>query len=39
MREDAGDGGRLLNGSDELQLPTTVRVSFDVDVEHPLPDH
>ena len=34
-REDASDGGRLLDGRNELQLPTTVRAVLDVDIEHP----
>ncbi len=34
MREDAGDGGRFLNGRDELQLPAAVRAALDVDIEH-----
>ena len=39
MGEDAGDGGWFFDGSDELQLPTTVRAVLDVDVEHAPPDH
>ena len=36
MREDAGDGGRILDGRDELQLPAAVRAAPDVDIEHAL---
>lgn len=34
--EDTGDGGRFFNGRNEPQLPTTMRASLDVDIEHPL---
>ena len=36
MREDAGDGGRILDGRDELQLPAAMRAALDVDIEHAL---
>ena len=32
MREDAGDGGRILDSRDALQLPAAVRAVLDVDV-------
>ena len=36
MREEAGDGGRILDGRDELQWPAAVRAALDVDIEHAL---
>jgi len=36
MREEAGDGGRILDGRDELPLPAAVRATLDLDIEHAL---
>ena len=36
MREEAGDGGRILDDRDELQLPAAVRAALDVDIEYAL---
>ena len=38
MGEDAGDGGGILIGRDEFELPAAVRAALDVDVEHGLPE-
>lgn len=39
MRKDAHDGSRFFDSRDELQLPTTVRATLDVDIEHALPGY
>jgi len=36
MREDADNGGRILDGRDGLQLPAAVRAALNVDIEHAL---
>jgi len=33
MGEDPGDHGQLLNGDDDLQSATAVRLALDIDVE------
>ena len=36
MRENVGDHRRLFDGGDDLQLASTPRAVFEVDIEYPL---